>query len=422
VDRLGNTLARAERQKSKVAVLFIDLDNLKTINDSLGHECGDRLLRSVTKRVRACLRAHDTFGRWGGDEFVVLLEGIQGPTDALKTADKIIEELKSPFDLGGQEVVTSVSIGISIGGSRLPRSRTAAADLVRDADVAMYRAKQAGKTRYAVFEERMRVEVSERLKLEGDLRRAIERGEFVLHYQPLVVPERSRNRIIGVEALLRWDHPERGLIYPAGFIDLAEETGLIVPIGRWVMKEAFGQVRRWQLQFSSTPPLRSNVNVSGRQFDALTLVEDIALALRESELDPSSATVEITESAAMKVSLSNKATFENLERLGIKIAIDDFGVGYSSLARLGSYPVDILKIDKSLVVDKDSDSEDARLMSAVINIGHAFGLEVIAEGVETTEHLEQLQRLGGNVAQGYYFSKPLPADATETLLAKDTLP
>ena len=293
--------------------------------------------------------------------------------------------------------------------------------LLRQADLALYRAKRGGKVRYAVFEEGMDEQALERLKLESELRRALEREEFILHYQPKVLLEHGRNHVRGVEALLRWEHPERGLLPAGEFIGLAEETGLIVPMGRWVLREAFGQVRLWQQRYPLPLPLIVAVNLSGRQFRSPTLVEDVARALEESGIDPSSVELEITESIAMEHA-SSIDTVNKLKGLGARLVLDDFGTGYSSLSYLTRFPADALKIDRSFVARIGERPEDTLLLPAIINLGHELGLKVIVEGVETAEQMKLLRRMGCYFAQGYYFSKAVPAEEVDALLAKGILP
>ncbi len=421
VDRLGQALRRTKRSKtSQVAVLFMDLDNFKVINDSLGHEVGDRLLTQVARRLQAVLRPTDTVARLGGDEFVVLLEDVEALSEATQVADRIAQELKAGFALDiGQEVFTTASIGITLGDSQ---EECKAEDLLRRADVAMYQAKRGGKAHYKVFEKNMDEQALERLTLESELRRALEQEEFEVHYQPKVLLEHSRNLIRGFEALLRWKHPERGLLFPKEFIGVAEETGLIVPIGRWVLREAFGQACLWQQRHPLPLPLIVGVNLSARQFRSPTLVEDVARALEETGTAPSSVELEITENIAMEDTSSALGTVKELKRLGVQICLDDFGTGYSSLSYLTHFPADVLKIDRSFVGRIGGKPEDTLLLPAIINLGHDLGLKVIAEGVETSEQLALLRRMGCYFAQGYYFSKAVPAEKANALLAKSTLP
>ncbi|MEJ7872837.1 MAG: EAL domain-containing protein, partial [Rubrobacteraceae bacterium] len=381
LDRLELALARAERRGGTVAVLFMDLDNFKVINDSLGHEVGDQVLLAVAERLENSLSAEKTVARFGGDEFTVLLEDVASVSDAVRVAERIEEALRAPFYLGGRERIITTSIGIvlSTPGRELPEV------LLRHADVAMYRAKAAGRARYAVFNPSMTVAALERLELESDLRRALEREEFRVHYQPKV--SLVSGEIVALEALLRWEHPERGLVFPAQFIPVAEETDLIVPIGRWVLEEACRQARRWRDRFPDRSSLKVCVNLSARQFQYHALVEEVAAILRETGLDPASLDLEITESVVMEDAPSTLATLQKLKDLGVNLAIDDFGTGYSSLAYLRRLPVGMLKIDRSFVENIGDDAKNEALLSGVIGIASGLGLYVVAEGVETAEQL-----------------------------------
>jgi diguanylate cyclase (GGDEF)-like protein/PAS domain S-box-containing protein len=409
-DRLSHALARAARQQSVVAVLFLDLDGFKVVNDSLGHDVGDQLLVAVAERLVGCLRPGDTVARLGGDEFTVLLEDLSDARDAARVAERIIAALRAPFTIGGREVVISASIGIAHGAGEGEQ----AIDLWRNADIAMYRAKQAGKGRYEVFDRQMGHQALERLALEADLRRAIERREFSLVYQPKV--ELATGRIVGVEALVRWLHPERGVVPPSAFIPLAEETGLILPLGEWVLAEACRQACAWQRGRPGADALLMSVNLSIRQFQHPALVAEVARILAESGLEPGRLVLEITESVVTDDALATIDTLRRLKELGVQLAIDDFGTGYSSLSYLKSFPVDILKIDKSFI----GGSEEAgglAILSAVIGLARALGLTVVAEGVEKVEQLARLRALEAELGQGYLFSKPLTADAVGELLA-----
>lgn len=408
VDRLEQALARADRHRGKIAVLFLDVDNFKVVNDSLGHEAGDKLLIEMSRRLRACIRPGDTVARLGGDEFTILLEEVYDLSDAVRVAERIAEELQAPFDLEGQEVFATASIGIALGD--LAQSRPA--NLLRDADLAMYRAKDTGRAHYEVFEPGMNTQARERLKLANDLRRALEQDELKVHYQPQVLLETGR--IIGMEALVRWEHPERGLVEPSEFVGIAEETGLILPLGKRVLEMACRQARSWQGRRAGAPAIC--VNLSARQFQQRDLVDDIARVLRESGLDPSSLVLEITESVVMRDARSSVVTFEGLTNLGVRLAIDDFGTGYSSLSYLRRFPVEYLKIDRSFVEKLGAESGDAVIASGIIGLAHTLGMRVIAEGTETAEQLRWLRELDCDLAQGNYFSKPLPGEAAIVLL------
>jgi diguanylate cyclase (GGDEF)-like protein/PAS domain S-box-containing protein len=409
LDRLEHALERAERRK-KVAVLFLDLDNFKRVNDSLGHQTGDRLLVEVARRLRSSLRTEDTVARLGGDEFVILGEDLNGDEDAAAFAGRIARALRPGVALDGHEVFVTVSIGIALGSSGEDRPEA----LLRDAEIAMYQGKQGGKNRYEFYRPVMGELSSQRLTLEQALRCALERGEFVVHYQPKV--NIGTGEIVGVEALLRWKHPERGLLPPADFVPLAEETGLIMPLGRWVLEEACRQVKEWHKLYPSDQPLAVNVNLSARQFYGPDLVRKVAGVLRETDLEASSLVLEITEGSAMEDAPSTMATLGALRGLGVKLAIDDFGNGYSSLSYLKRFPLDVIKIDRSIVEGLGRDRGDSAIVSATITLAHALGLEVIAEGMETGEAVAELQALGCNFGQGDYWWRPQPAEKTAALL------
>ena len=414
VDRLEHALSRARRRGTKIAVLFMDLDNFKFVNDTLGHDVGDDLLIAVAGRIRNCLRSEDTGARLGGDEFAILLEDVGDVSEATCIAKRIIEELRVPFVLDGHEAFVTPSIGISLGCPGQDRSE----DLVRDADVAMYRAKEEGKARYQVFDPGMQGLIEERLRLENDLRRALERDEFEVYYQPVVALDTGR--IVGMEALVRWAHPERGPVPPSEFVGLAEEIGLVVAIGGRVLREACLQTRQWQdlrPGGSSDPPLMVGVNLSVRQIRHPGLIEDVQGALRESGLHPRWLILEITESSVLGDEERHIDTLFKLRDLGVRFALDDFGTGYSSLSYLKRMPVGMLKIDRSFVESLGEDAEDEVLISGIVGVARGLGLRVLAEGVETPEQLERVKALGCDLAQGYYFSKPLPAEAAGELLA-----
>jgi diguanylate cyclase (GGDEF)-like protein/PAS domain S-box-containing protein len=439
MDRLEHALTRAQRHGRSVAVLFLDLDNFKVINDSLGHKVGDQLVVEVSQRLQRCVRPEDTLARLGGDEFTILLEDITDVSEAIEVAKRIAEQLQAPIGLFehslltttsmyGHEVFVTASVGIAVQTSATDRPD----DILRHADMAMYEAKSKGKARYALFELKMTSQVRKRLQLGTELQHALERGEFRVYYQPIV--ELDTCRISGVEALVRWEHPQRGLIAPAEFISLAEQTGLIVPIGRWVLQEACRQVMDWQTQYqqdqepgvrgmsdsggrSGSSPLNLSVNLSVRQFQHPELVEDIRRALRETGLDPRHLKLEITESIGIEdVGLTN-ATLRKLKELGIHIALDDFGTGYSALSYIKRYPIDSLKLDRSFIAGLGKDAEDTAIIHAVIGFAQALNLSVTGEGIETVEQLMELRRLGCDRGQGYYFAKPLEGQAIGELLA-----
>ena len=407
-DRLRQALARTKRRQQSLAVIFMDLDNFKVINDSLGHKTGDNLLVAATERIRAVLRPEDTVARLGGDEFVCLVEDID-LDGASHVAERISEELRVPFYHGERQLFVTASLGIAVGGNG-----NLAADLLRDADLAMYRAKQSGKARFAVFEESMNVRALERLELEHGLRRALERNEFTVHYQPKV--SFATDKIVGFEALARWEHPERGLLFPEQFVPVAEETGLIVPIGEVVLEEACRQANEWhERQLYDAPAMC--VNLSARQFRDPGLAQSVARILDETRLEPRSLFLEVTESTAMWDAQATVAALEELQDLGVRTILDDFGTGYSSLSYLERFPVEYIKIDQSFVGRLGQYPGAEMLVSAIINLAHTLKLKVIAEGVETEGQFERLRRMDCDLAQGYLFSKPLPAKEATDLLA-----
>ncbi len=412
VDRLELALARAERLESIVAVLFMDLDNFKIVNDSFGHEVGDQLLVAVAERFKSCLRQKDTLARFGGDELAILVEDVESPTDAGRMAERIIEELRKPFYLNGHEIFTSTSIGISLRDS----ADVSVDEMLRNADTAMYHAKRKDSGSYAMFETAMHIRILRRLKLERDLKEAVARGQFKLHYQPLV--DIKSGSIIGTEALVRWEHPERGLLRPNEFIPVAEETGLIVPLGKWVLAEACRQACAWRSEFAT--PLKMNVNLSVRQFQHPDLVEDVAEVLRQTGLEPACLSLEITESVAMVEPERTAAMLRELRELGLRLAIDDFGTGHSSLTYLiRRFRMDILKIDRSFIGEFANDPEYEVLVSGIVGIARGLNLEVVAEGIETAEQYELLQSVGCDTGQGYFFSRPLSGEALSALLSQN---
>jgi len=409
MDRLSHALTRTERRGEQLAVLFLDLDRFKVVNDSLGHGVGDQLLIGVSQRLAACLRPEDTIARLGGDEFAILLEDVKDDKGPTSVADRLTGELQQPFVVEGREVVITVSIGIAMSTAR----RMTPEDILRDADLAMYHAKGKGKARYEVFDKSMNAPAKERMDLELDLRNAVARGEFILHYQPVV--ELPTGRITEVEALVRWKHPQRGLLFPADFVGLSEETGLIVPLGRWVLHEACRQTRQWQLAAPATK-LAISVNLSARQLQQPGLVDEIGEVLRETRLDPGALRLEITETVVMHDAPITLAKLEALKALGVQLAIDDFGTGYSSLGYLKRFPVDTLKIDRSFVKGIGRDVEDSAIVRAVITVAKSLGLSVTAEGIETADQLDQLRTLGCDHGQGYFFAKPMTSDRVPAFL------
>jgi diguanylate cyclase (GGDEF)-like protein len=405
VERLDLALRRSERTAKPVGVLFLDLDGFKAVNDRLGHAAGDDLLREVAHRLRDTLRGIDAIARFGGDEFAILLEDLSEVAEADRVAARLVETLRAPYRLGTHEITLSASVGVATALG--PRE-----DLLRDADLAMYQAKGTGKNRYETFESSMHTAVLERLALEGDLEHAIERDELLLHYQPIV--RLRTGKVIGVEALLRWQHPQRGLVPPAEFIPLAEETSLIVDIGRWVLLEACRQAARWQ---ATWPSLAVCVNLSSVQLGEQGLVEDVAGALAETSADPRGLILEITETVLMHDVDATVAALRGLKELGVQLAVDDFGTGYSSLQYLRGFPIDILKIAKSFVDGVAGASDESALARAIIDLGDSFQLRVVAEGIERREQYDRLLALGCELGQGFLFARPMEVTALDVLLA-----
>ncbi len=399
-DRLRHALEGTRRRGGGVAVLFTDLDDFKVVNDSLGHEAGDLLLTVVAQRLGRCVRPEDTLARFGGDEFVVLIEDVGDISEAVKLAERITEELRRPFVLEGRELHVSASVGISSGNVRTKTPE----ELLRDADTAMYRAKDGGGG-FRVFDPAMHERVARRLDLENDLRRAVERGEFVLHYQPVF--DFGDQRMWGTEALLRWDHPERGLLGPNEFVAAAEETGLIVPIGAWALGEACRRTKGWQDAYPQNPPPGLIVNLSARQLRHPRCEGAIRAALESSGLPPESLSLDVTETTFIDALEGNRVALERIQALGVRISIDDFGMGYSSLSYLKRLPADALKIDRSFLRGFGEDARDTALVRMVIDVGHTLGMRVIAEGVEEWAQATLLAEMGCDMAQGYHFSRPL---------------
>jgi diguanylate cyclase (GGDEF)-like protein/PAS domain S-box-containing protein len=408
-ERIDEAVARTEVPDHSVALLLLDLDGFKAVNDSFGHALGDELLVAVAGRLMTCLRANDLAARLGGDEFAVLLETVD-LDEAVQVGDRILEALSAPFALSRAEVVVTASVGVV----HAEKDRSTQ-DLLRDADVAMYMAKSAGKNRLVVFQRSMQQRVATRMQLESELRNAVVEKQFELHYQPLI--NLDTLSIVGVEALLRWRHPTRGLLGPAEFVDVAEETGLIVPIGRWVVDAAISQVAQWQ-PADPAQLLSVGVNVSPRQLHDEEFFRIAAVALRNADLPPAALTVEITENLLLGDSSWADERLAQLRGFGVRIAVDDFGTGYSSLAYLRRYPVDVLKIDRSFVEPLSDDPRPAALVRSIIDLAAALDMDTVAEGVETQAQAEVLNSLGCHVAQGFYFARPQPADVIgPTLLA-----
>ena len=408
MDRLPRAIARADRANKVVALMFLDLDHFKTINDTLGHDVGDLLLKSVADRLRATVRKTDTVARLAGDEFTVILEGTSESQEVVEIAQQILDAMTPPFSLANHEVSVTTSIGIT----RYPTDGDTVEYLMKNADTAMYHAKKDGRNTYFLYTADMNALRTERLTLEGHLRRAIEREEFLLHYQPQM--SLHTGEITGVEALVRWQHPDQGLISPAKFLPLAEETGLIVPIGEWVLRTACNRNRAWRE--SGLPPVRVAVNLSARQFRDKRLLEMVRQILEDTGLEAEILELEITESSAMGDVDYTIATLQTLKTLGVQLSIDDFGTGYSSLSYLQRFPIDMLKIDQSFVHEGSVDSDDAAITRAIVALAHSLGLKVIAEGVETEDQLAFLRSLACDEIQGFLSSPPVPADKVEMLL------
>jgi diguanylate cyclase (GGDEF)-like protein/PAS domain S-box-containing protein len=400
-DRLKQSLAQAKRNQWNVGVLFIDVDRFKNVNDTLGHAVGDQLLQQVSGRLTTSVRSGDTVGRLGGDEFAIVLSNLTSAQDANLVAQKILASFNDAFKLGGAEIYVTASIGISL----YPDDSLDQDTLIRNADAAMYRAKEIGRNNYQFYTPEMNIRAQELLSMESNLRRALDRDEFLLHFQPKA--SAATGEITGVEALLRWRHPERGLVSPAEFIPVLEETGLIVPVGEWVIKAACEQVRAWQQ--AGITPVPVAVNLSARQFQSPRLGASIVSVIEASGIEPRFLELEITESSLMQNADSAVSTLQFLKSRGLRISIDDFGTGYSSLAYLKRFPLDALKIDRSFVRDLTTDPDDATITRAVISMAHSLGLKVIAEGVETESQYEFLAENGCDEIQGYLFSRPLSA-------------
>ena len=410
MERLSQAILRSDRRRLYSAVLFLDLDRFKLVNDSLSHEAGDQLLVLMAKRLTGCIRPEDTVARLGGDEFVVLFEDIQSVSDGLTVADRIAQSHAFPFHIQGQEVFITASMGIALSAS----GETVPSELIRDAEVAMYRAKAKGERTIEVFDSSMNAQALARFQMETELRHGLERSEFVLHYQPVVGLESGR--IEGWEALVRWRHPERGLISPLDFISLAEETGIIVPLGNWVIREACRQAGHWARRFPSEPPRLMSVNLSARQFGNRDLIADVMNALDLAALDPRCLKLELTESVMMRDPEGSLETMKAFKRMNIHMVVDDFGTGYSSLSYLKRFPVDTLKIDKSFIDGLGKDSESTAIVTAVVSLAKSLGMKVTAEGIETYDQMEHLQQLNCDHGQGYYFSRGLDAEAMEALM------
>jgi len=409
-DRLTVALAQAGRNRKMLAVLFVDLDRFKTIVDTLGHTTGDQLLRSVADRLGASLEAGDTLARLGGDEFVILLPQINRADRAVRVAQRILEALKPPFHFDNHELHVTMSIGITL----YPYDGEDADTLLKNADTALYRAKEQGRNNYQLYTPAMNARAFERLALENSLRKALERKEFSLYYQPQI--DMQTGVITGSEALIRWQHPDLGIVYPSEFIPIAEETGLIMQLGEWVLRTACAQNQAWHR--AGLPPLVMAVNLSARQFQQQDLVDIVARILKETGLAPRWLEIEITEGIAMQNADYTNVLLRGLKEMGVKVALDDFGTGYSSLSYLKKFPIDTLKIDQSFVRDLTSDPNDAAIANAVIVLAHSLKLKVLAEGVETQEQEKYLREHQCDAYQGFLFSAALPSDSFEMLVKK----
>ncbi len=397
-DRVQHALTLAQRGQGSVAVMFLDLDNFKNINDSLGHDAGDRLLQAVAQRIVKTTRSSDTVARLGGDEFAVLVEGIATRAEVERLADALNDALDLPYSLDGMEVRVAASIGVAFSAAE-----GGAETLLSNADIAMYHAKAAGKNRHVTFQPQMQDTVQERLRLEADIGRALAHEEFFLEYQPIV--DLGTESLLGVEALVRWRHPEAGVLMPARFIHVAEECGQIVKLGRWVLRQACRDFCAWRKSIAGGAGLRLAVNISGRHLQHGELVQDVAEALEESALEPGNLVIELTESTTMYNTDANLQRFHRLKALGVRLAIDDFGTGYSSLSYLHRFPIDILKIDRSFVSSLTNSENGPELARAVITLGETLGLDTVAEGIEHQPQVAALLALGCVAGQGFLFAK-----------------
>ena len=410
-DRLLQSILHAERTRQRIAVMFVDLDHFKDINDSAGHRVGDLLLTEAADRLQSIIRASDTVARMGGDEFTILLPNVKDPENAGNVAGKIVKTLSEPYRVDGNEFYITASVGVTL----YPDDGKTVDELLKNADTAMYKAKSDGKNTFQFYSHDMLSTVTTRMILLNSLHQAVKRQEFVLHYQPKM--NTVRNRIIGMEALIRWNHPELGMIVPDRFIPLAEETGLIIPIGEWVIRECCLQMLKWKAK--GCPPLPISINVSAVQFKRQNFAEAVQQVIEETGADPSLLELEITESAIMQDVGFTIQTLKRFKEMGITICIDDFGTGYSSLSQLKRFPIDTLKIDRSFIVNIAKNTDDQSIVLAIISMAQSLGLKVIAEGVETDSQLSLLCKQGCQEMQGFYFSKPLPSEQVERLMMEN---
>jgi len=412
IDRLAFALADVQRRAAPhFSVLFFDLDRFKNVNDSLGHAVGDKLLLGISRRLEHFLRPGDTVARLGGDEFAILIHRVEDASGAIHVADRIQDILSMNFSIGGHDVMVTASIGIAHSST----GYTNPEEILRDADIAMYRAKAEGKARYEIFDRDMHQSAVALLKLETELRRSVHRGDFLMNYQPIV--SLDRGRIVGFEGLVRWQHPERGIVTPANFISIAEETGLIVPLGWWVLRESCQQTRLWQEQFPSEPPLWISVNMSGKLFLKSDMVDHLLGILEETGLEPRSLRLEVTENVVMDHADLAIRNLMELRALGIQLSIDDFGTGYSSLSYLQRFHYDELKIDRSFVSQLSSPGESRAIVETILNLANSLGIGVVAEGIETADQVDRLRQMKCPHGQGYWFSRPLAPPAAEELIA-----
>jgi diguanylate cyclase (GGDEF)-like protein len=413
-EHLQKALQRCQRKEDYLfSVLFIDLDRFKIINDSWGHAVGDRLLVEISRILKECSRKVDTVARLSGDEFTILLEDLQDTTDAVGVAERILERLSFSIDLEERKVFTGASIGIVLGSKQYQNSE----DVLRDADIAMYRAKALGKGRHATFDREMYTQTAYLSQIETDLRLAIERREFLLHYQPIV--SLKTGTVIGFEALVRWQHPDGRLIYPNDFIEIAEDTGLIVPIGEWVLHEACSQLKIWQDKIPHALSLHMSVNLSGRQIQQFDFIDKLKNILANTKLNGESLRLELTETMLMDRGNRTIQLLSQIKEQHVQLSIDDFGTGYSSLSYLHRFPVNALKIDRSFVNLIDSQGESCEIVKTIITLAHSLGMKAIAEGVETPNQLMHLRNLGCEAAQGYFFAKPLNCQMAESIIANN---
>ncbi|MEN8164205.1 MAG: EAL domain-containing protein [Acidobacteriota bacterium] len=413
-DRLEMALTVARRRPAgRFAVLFFDLDRFKNINDSLGHSVGDQLLVALARRLETIVRPGDTVARIGGDEFAILVNDMNDVSHAIQVAERILKGFEAPFTIETNEVFISASIGIAVHDM----NTTDPEAMLRDADIAMYRAKASGKGRYEIFDPQMHASAVALLKIETDLRRAVDRGEFVMHYQPIVTLK--DRRIKGFEGLVRWQHPEKGLVAPANFITVAEETGLIIPLGWWVMEQSCRQIREWQLRFPMTPPIFISVNVSGRLFVDNQVVEGILDILGRTGLPPESLRLEVTENVILEHSEAVMTKMQQLRAMGVQLSIDDFGTGYSSLSYLQRFQYDTLKIDRSFISGMEPGTDSQAIVETILSLASTLGIGVIAEGIETAEQMIKLRDLDCPQGQGFWLAKPLNTVMVEDLLGGD---